>query len=144
MITFKKKKILFVCTYNSARSQMAEGLLRNIYGDYFEVFSAGTNPSEVHPHAIKAMMEIGIDISSQRSKSVEDFMDRDIDYVITLCDGAKEACPFFPGGKKYIHMSFEGPGEAGGTEDQVLDAFRTVRDEIKDWITETFKKELNT
>ncbi len=142
MENIEKKKILFICTHNSARSQMAEGLLRNFYGDHFKVFSAGTDPSEVHPYALKAMMEMGIDISNQHSKSVEDFIDRDIDYVITVCDSAKEACPFFPRGKKYIHMSFEDPAYAGGTEDRVLDAFRYVRDKITDWIEETLKKEL--
>jgi len=139
MNDIEKKRVLFVCTHNSARSQMAEGLLRNFYGDYFEVLSAGTNPSEVHQYAIKVMMEIGIDISNQRSKSVEDFIDRDIDYVITVCDNAREACPFFPGGKKSMHKSFEDPASASGTEDQVINVFRNVRDEIKDWIKETFR-----
>ena len=139
MNDIEKKRVLFICTHNAARSQMAEGLLRNFYGDYFEVLSAGTNPSEVHPYAIKVMMEIGIDISNQRSKSVENFMDRDIDYVITVCDNAKETCPFFPGGKKYMHKSFKDPGSVSGTEDQVINVFRDVRDEIRDWIKETFR-----
>jgi len=139
MNDIEKKRVLFVCTHNAARSQMAEGLMRNFYGDNFEVFSAGTNPSGVHPYAIKVMMEIGINISNHYPKSVEDFMDRDIDYVITVCDKAREACPFFPGGKKYIHKSFEDPGSASGTEDQVIDVFRHVRGEIKDWIKETFR-----
>lgn len=139
MNDIEKKRALFVCTHNSARSQMAEGLLRNFHGDYFEVLSAGTNPSEVHENAIKVMKEIGIDILNQRSKSVEDFIGRNIDYVITVCDKAREACPFFPGGKKYIHKSFEDPANTSGTEEQVINVFRHVRDEIKDWIRETFR-----
>jgi arsenate reductase len=135
----EKKTVLFICTHNSARSQMAEGLLRNFYGDSFVVLSAGTNPSEVHPYAIKAMMEIGIDISNQRSKSAEDFIDRDIDYVVTVCDNAREVCPFFPGGKEYIHKNFDDPGSASGAEDEVMNVFRRVRDEIKDWIKEAFR-----
>lgn len=125
-----KKSILVLCTGNSARSQMAEGLLRDVFGDRFEVFSAGTNPSIVRPEAIKAMAEIGIDISSHRSKSVDEFADQEIDYVLTVCDNAKENCPYFPARTRLIHHAFADPAEIEGSEEIRLDAFRSVRDEI--------------
>lgn len=133
-----KKRVLFICTHNSARSQMAEGLLRALYGDRYEVYSAGTQPTEVNPYVIRVMAEIGIDISDHRSKSVEEFLDQEFDYVITVCDHAKETCPFFPGGKEYIHKGFDDPSSFSGSEDERLDFLRRVRDEIKEWIEETF------
>ncbi len=134
-----KKKILFICTHNSARSQMAEGLLNYLYGDKYEAYSAGTQPTEVNPYAIKVMQEIGIDISHHRSKSVQDFLNQDIDYVITVCDSANETCPFFPGGKIRLHQSFQDPSSFTGSEQDILNGFRNVRDEIKKWIKKNFK-----
>ncbi|MEN3038701.1 MAG: arsenate reductase ArsC [Candidatus Kryptonium sp.] len=136
-------KVLFLCTGNSCRSQMAEGLLRHFGNDKFEVFSAGTNPSFVHPLAIEAMKEIGIDISNHRSKSVNEFIEQNFDYVITVCDRAKEACPNFPGQAKKIHWSFEDPAEARGTKEERMKVFRKVRDEIKEHII-VFIKEIET
>ncbi len=127
-----KKRVLILCTGNSARSQMAEGLLRNIAGERFEVESAGVEPSFVRPLAIKAMEEIGIDISSHRSKSVEEFAGQDFDFVITVCDNAKENCPVFPSKSVKIHWSFDDPAEAQGTHDEQLSVFRGVRNEIRE------------
>jgi arsenate reductase len=134
-----KKKILVLCTGNSARSQMAEGLIRHICKAEYDVFSAGTEPSFVRPEAIRAMSEIGIDISKQRSKSVDEFRDMEIDYVLTVCDNAKENCPYFPASTQLIHHSFEDPAAVGGTEEERLDAFRKVRDEIANYIPEFLK-----
>jgi len=125
-----KKRILFLCTGNSARSQMAEGLLRHEAGERFEVFSAGTHPSKVRPEAIAVMKEIGIDISGHRSKSVDEFAGPDLDMVITVCDNAKESCPVFPGPTERLHWPFEDPASVEGTEEQRQDAFRRVRDQI--------------
>lgn len=124
------KRVLILCTGNSARSQMAEGLLRDIAGDRFEVESAGTIASFVRPQAIAAMAEIGIDISGHRSKCLDEFLDTEFDYVITVCDNANETCPVFPGTAKRIHWSFDDPAEATGSEDQIAAIFRRVRDEI--------------
>ena len=132
----RKKRVLFVCTHNSARSQIAEGMLRHLYGDRYEVFSAGTKPSSVHPMAIRVMKEVGIDISDHRSKSVYEFLGEEFDYVITVCDSAREECPYFPGAKKYLHRSFVDPSSAGRNE--MLHTFRRVRDEIRRWIEITF------
>lgn len=132
-----KQRVLFICTHNSARSQMAEGLLRSLYGDRFEVYSAGLIPKGVNPYAIKAMAEIGIDISKQRSKSIEEFRGEKFDYVITVCNQAAKACPFFPG-ENQIHQGFEDPAGYAGSEEEVLAIFRRVRDEIKSWIEKTF------
>lgn len=133
-----KKKVLFICTHNSARSQMAEGILRTLYGDRYEAYSAGTQPTKVNPYAIKVMSEIGIDISNHRSKSAEEFRGKEFDYVVTVCDNAKEACPFFPGGKTYLHKGFKDPSEFKGNENEIIAEFQRVRDEIKRWIEETF------
>ena len=136
--TDSRKKVLFICTHNSARSHMAEGLLKKLYGNRYEVCSAGTDPTEVNPLAVKAMAEVGIDISDHQSNSVEDFLDQEWDYVITVCDRANEACPFFPGGKEKIHRGFEDPAAVNGGNEEKMVAFRRVRDEIKGWIKETF------
>ncbi len=136
--TGDRKKILFICTHNSARSHMAEGLLNTLYGSRYEVWSAGTDPTEVNPLAVKVMAEVGIDISDHQSNSVEDFLDREWDYVVTVCDRANETCPFFPGGKEKIHRGFKDPAALKGGEDEKMLAFRRVRDEIKRWIEETF------
>lgn len=126
-----KKRVLILCTGNSARSQMAEGLLREMAGDRFEVLSAGVEPSHVRPQAIEAMREIGIDISKHRSKSVDEFARQEFDYVITVCDNANERCPVFPGQTKRIHWSFDDPAAAKGDEAERLVVFRRVRDEIE-------------
>jgi arsenate reductase len=133
-----KRKVLFLCTHNSARSQIAEGLLNTIYGSLYEAHSAGIEPSKVNPYAVEVMKELGIDISNNRSKSIEEFRDANFDYVVTVCDNAKEACPFFPG-KKILHKSFEDPAEFEGNIEETLAIFRKVRDEIKNWIQETFR-----
>ena len=125
------KRVLFLCTHNSARSQMAEGLLRKLSGDRFEVFSAGTEKTRVQPLAIEAMREIGIDLSGHTSKTLDAFAGQTFDYVITVCDRANESCPIFPGGTERIHWSFEDPTAATGTDEQKLRAFRTVRDAIQ-------------
>jgi len=124
-------KVLILCTGNSARSQMAEGLLRHGAGNVCEVFSAGTKPSQVRPEAIAVMREVGIDISGHRSKSVEEFAGQDFDYVITVCDNAKQGCPVFPAKTKRIHWSVEDPAAAQGSEQERLTAFRRVRDELR-------------
>ena len=132
------KRVLFICTHNSARSQMAEGLLRALRPDAYEVASAGIEARGVHPLAIKAMAEIGIDISSHRSKVMDPYIGMPWDHVVTVCDGANEACPFFPGGAVRLHRSFQDPSRAEGTETERMEAWRRVRDQIKDWIEEVF------
>ena len=133
-----KKKVLFLCTENSCRSQMAEGIFRHLLGSEFEVFSAGSRPSAVKPTAIKVMAEIGIDISGHRSKSVDEFQGMNFDFVITTCDAARETCPVFPGIARHLHWSFNDPAKAEGSEEEILSAFRNVRDEIKQRIQEEF------
>jgi arsenate reductase len=127
----EKKRVLILCTGNSARSQMAEGLLRHDAGDRFEVFSAGVEPTEVRPLAIKAMQEVGVDISKQRSKSTDEFTGEHFDYVITVCDNANQRCPIYPGRAERIHWSIEDPAAAQGTNEEQLDVFRRVRDELR-------------
>jgi arsenate reductase (thioredoxin) len=129
-----KKRVLILCTGNSARSQMAEGLLRHDAGDRFEVFSAGTNPTRVRTEAITVMSEIGIDISGHRSKSVDEFARDDFDYVLTVCDSAKESCPVYSGHANRLHHSFDDPAGLKGSEDERLSAFRRVRDEIRTYL----------
>ena len=124
------KRVLFVCTHNSARSQIAEALLRHHAGDRFEAFSAGTEPGSLHPLAVRAMAEIGIDISEQRSKSVDGFVGQQFDFVITVCDQARETCPIFPGAASQLHWGFPDPAAVPGSEEERLDAFRRVRDKI--------------
>ena len=129
------KRVLILCTGNSARSQMAEGLLRHFAGDKFEVFSAGVEPTQVNPLAIAAMKEIGIDISKHKSKSVAEFSGQQFDYCITVCDNAKQTCPVFPGEYQGIHWGLEDPAQFRGTEKEKLDVFRKIRDKIKENIT---------
>ena len=126
-----KKRILFICTHNSARSQMAEGLLRSLGGNHFEVFSAGTEATQVRPLAIKAMAEIGIDIARQQSKTLECYLSEPFDEVITVCDTAAEACPLFPGAAKMQHWSFPDPSKATGSQEEQLAVYRLVRDDIR-------------
>jgi arsenate reductase (thioredoxin) len=128
-----KKRVLILCTGNSARSQMAEGLLRHMAGHRFEVASAGTKPSVVRPEAIQAMQEIGISLEGHRSKSVDEFVGKPIDYVITVCDNAKESCPIFPTQTSRMHWPFQDPpGPIEGTYEQRLAVFRMVRDRIRE------------
>ena len=125
-----RPRVLFLCTGNSARSQMAEGLLHQMAGDRFEVLSAGTNPSGVNPLAIEAMREIGIDISGHRSKNVTEFLGKPIEYVVTVCDHARESCPIFPGTYKFLSWSLDDPAAVTGTKEEKLQFFRRIRDEI--------------
>lgn len=136
----EKKKILILCTGNSARSQMAEGLLKHITNNEYVVNSAGTKPSIVRPESIKALAEIEIDISNNHSKSVDEFANQEIDYVLTVCDNAKENCPYFPAKTKLIHHSFDDPAETEGDEKTRLASFRKVRDEIKEYFERDFVK----
>ena len=129
-----KQKVLFVCTGNSCRSQMAEGILRHYGKDKFEVFSAGLEPSYVHPLAIKAMAESGIDLTGQHSKTVNELLEEEFSYVITVCDSAKERCPVFPGKYNAIHWSIEDPASAEGTETERMKDFRIVRQDIRERI----------
>jgi arsenate reductase (thioredoxin) len=126
-----KQRVLFLCTHNSARSQMAEGLLRALAGDRFEAMSAGTEATHVRPLAIRAMRELGVDISGQESKTLDRYLREPFDYVITVCDDANEACPFFPGAANRLHWSFEDPSRAKGSEEERLAVFRSVRDRIR-------------
>jgi arsenate reductase len=126
--------VLFLCTHNSARSQMAEGLLRDFGGGRFEVFSAGTEATMVRPLAIRAMHELGIDISGQQSKTLERYLDEPFDTVITVCDQANETCPVFFGARERLHWSFPDPSKATGTEDEQLTVYRAVRDSIRERI----------
>jgi len=146
----EKKKVLFLCTHNSARSQMAEGLLRAIHGEEYEAYSAGVIATSVDPRAVLVMKEIGINISGQRSKTSSEFGDTIFDLAVTVCDRARQACPIcstrlelpssLPKAREVIHRSFEDPAAALGTEEEQIEAFRRVRDEIADWIRRTFAK----
>jgi arsenate reductase (thioredoxin) len=134
-----KKRVLILCTGNSARSQMAEGLLRHDAGDRFEVSSAGTKPGQVRKEVIAVMRELGIDISSHRSKHVDEFQGQPFDYVLTVCDNAKESCPYFPGTIS-IHHSFDDPAVFAGSEEDRLALFRRVRDEIRAYFQNGLEK----
>ena len=134
----EKRKVLILCTANSARSQMAEGLLKHICQNEFEINSAGTKASVVRPEAVKVLSEIGIDISNNRSKSAAEFDGQEMDFVLTVCDNAKENCPYFPARTKLIHHSFEDPAEAEGDEEIRLEAFRKVRDRIYVYLEKDF------
>jgi len=127
-------RVLILCTGNSARSQMAEGLLRHDGGGRFAVESAGTKPGQVRPEAIRVMKEVGIDISAHRSKSVDEFAGKEFDAVLTVCDHARETCPVYPGHGRRIHRSFEDPAAVQGSEAERLAAFRRVRDEIREYL----------
>ena len=125
-----KKRVLFICTHNSARSQMAEGFLRRVAGDRFDVYSAGTEATHVRPQAIEVMAEIGIDISGQTSKTLQQYLPERWDYVSTVCDDANESCPVFPGTSDRSHSSFPDPSKATGTDAERLQVYRDVRDQI--------------
>lgn len=130
------QRVLFLCTHNSARSQMAEGMLRAWAGDRYHAFSAGAEATEVRPLAIRAMAELGIDISRHTSKTVRSFAGQEFDYAITVCDDGREACPYFAGAAHQVHWSFDDPSAAVGTDDERLATFRRVRDEIAERIRE--------
>ena len=138
----KRKRVLILCTGNSARSQMAEGLLRHEAGHRFEAYSAGTRPAPVRSEAVAVMREIGIDISAQRSKPVDEFANQEFDFVITVCDSAKEGCPVFPAKTKRIHWSIEDPAAAPGVKEERLAAFRRARDDLRERL-QRFAKEQN-
>jgi arsenate reductase len=131
-----KQRVLFLCTHNSARSQMAEGLLRHLGNGELEAFSAGTEATHVRPLAIRAMAELGIDISGQESKTLDRYLDEAFDVVITVCDDANESCPVFPNAMARIHWSFPDPSKAVGTEEEQLGVYRQVRDAIRHQISE--------
>ncbi len=126
-----KQRVLFLCTHNSARSQMAEGLLRHLAGDRFDAYSAGTEATCVRPLAIRAMAEVGVDISGQESKTLDRYLGEPFDAVVTVCDQANEACPLFLGAKERLHWSFPDPSRATGTEEEQLATYHTVRDAIR-------------
>jgi arsenate reductase len=150
-----KTSVLFLCTHNSARSQMAEGLLRHVYGERYEVHSAGSSPTQVNPLAIRVMTEIGVDISGQRSKSIEEYRGKDMDVVVSVCRSSpRVTCAFcssplvggrpeiinetLPGAKRYIDHGFADPSDVEGSEEEKLVAFRRTRDDIKKWILDNF------
>jgi len=137
----RKLRVLFICTHNSARSQMAEGYLRAKYGDLFDVESAGTEVRGVNPVAVFVMDEMGIDISRHRSKLIDELFDTGIDIVVTVCDSAHQSCPFFPGAKTTIHAAFPDPSACTGTPEDCLTLFRHVRNDIITWIDSTFVPE---
>lgn len=138
----RKKRVLILCTGNSARSQMAEGWLREIGGSEFAVESAGVAPGSVRPEAIEAMREVGIDISAHRSKSADKFAGQNFDYIITVCDNARETCPVFPGNATRIHQSFtDPPPETAGDYQSRLKIFREVRDRLREWLTDFIQKQ---
>jgi len=134
----RKKRVLFVCTHNASRSQMAEGLLRALRGELYDVYSAGTAPTGVHPGAVQAMAEIGINIRGHHAKGLDAFRDVVFDEVVTVCDHAQETCPVVPGGGVRRHQGFADPSLAKGTETEILEVFRRVRDEIRNWILDTY------
>ncbi|MEZ4699139.1 MAG: arsenate reductase ArsC [Rhodothermales bacterium] len=136
----EKKNVLFICTHNSARSQMAEGLLRARFGDRYNAFSAGTHPSRVNPFAAQALAERGIDASSHTSDSVDVYRDTPMHIVVTVCDSAKETCPYFPALERNIHHRFEDPSATEGSDADKLAAFRRIRDEIEAWIETAFAR----
>ncbi len=141
-MTEERKSVLILCTGNSARSQMAEGLLKHICGDRFEIHSAGTRPVGVNPAAIAALSEFGIDIRDNRSKSVNEFSNVPIDYVLTVCDNAKGDCPYFPARTRLVHHAFDDPASIAGDDETQLEGFRRVRDEIDTYLREDFAKNI--
>jgi arsenate reductase len=144
----EKKMVLFLCTHNSARSQIAEGLLRDLYGERYEAYSAGVEATAVHPRAVYLMKEVGIDKSRQRAKAASELDDIVFDVAVTVCDRAKQACPIcttdielplrFPKAREVVHRSFEDPAAVTGSEEEELRAFRRARDDIREWIVEAF------
>ena len=137
-----RTKVIFICTGNSCRSQMAEGLLRYMAGDRFEVFSAGSHPSRLHPASIIVMAELGIDISNHSADSIDEYLDKDIDIVISVCDNARQVCPVFPGDVKQIHWSIDDPFHGWGAEPDDLIPYRETRDILKDQIESFINQKL--
>jgi arsenate reductase len=133
-----KKKILFLCTHNVARSQMAEGFVNALHSDRYEAFSAGTYPTEVHLCAIAVMAEVAIDISAQRAKPLDEYLDASFDYVVTMCADAQKNCPIFPGRAEYLHHTLVNPGSIPAPDNDRCASGRHVRDQIKEWLRETF------
>jgi arsenate reductase (thioredoxin) len=134
----EKRRVLFICTHNAARSQMAEGYLRARYGDRYEVFSAGTEPLPVSPYAVRVMAEIGVDISGHESKSLGQFIGEEMDIAVTVCDSAQKTCPAFPWAKRTIHHGFPDPGTLRGSEGEILAGFRAIRNDLTEWIDTEF------
>ena len=128
------KDVLFVCTHNSSRSQIAEGLVNHYNNDY-HAFSAGTEQTQVNPYAIAVLSEIGVDITHHRSKLIDEFANKEFEFVITVCDNAKESCPFFPRAKEYMHMGFPDPSTIKGNDEDILNAFRETRIQISNWLS---------
>ena len=139
MNDMRKKRVLIICTGNSFRSQMAEGFFKHLASDMFDAYSAGIQPAKINPLAIKVMEEIGIDISRQYSKSIKEFLSRSFDYIITVCDSAKQTCPIFPGEYKKIHWDIEDPAGLQGTQEEILEKIRKIRDNIEKKIKELLK-----
>ncbi|GAB4568045.1 MAG: arsenate reductase ArsC [Geothermobacteraceae bacterium] len=137
-----KKRVLFLCTGNSCRSQMADGIINHDFADQIEAFSAGTEPHGLNPKAVQVMAEIGIDISGHSSDHISKYEGQAFDYVITLCGDANEKCPLFFGGTKRIHIGFDDPPKATGTEEEIMNVYRRVRDEIREQLGDFFRKEL--
>ncbi len=137
--TNDKKKVLFVCTHNAVRSQMAEALLNKIYGDRYTAFSAGSDPTQIDPVVISVMKDMGIDLDHSRSKGLDFFKDYAFDYIVTVCDHAQESCPYFPDWDVHLHKSFSDPSRFQGPADDKIKAYRKTRDEIKTWIEKEFK-----
>ncbi|MHB8137251.1 MAG: arsenate reductase ArsC [Smithellaceae bacterium] len=135
---FPKKSVLFICTHNAVRSQMAEVLLNNIFGDRYTAFSAGSDPMQMDPLVTSVMSEIGIDVSNHRSKGLDVFKDSKLDYIVTVCDQAHESCPYFPGGNLRLHRSFPDPSRFSGKYEDRIKEYRCIRDEIKKWIEKEF------
>lgn len=133
-----KKTILFLCTHNSARSQIAEGLVNSFFYEKYKAYSAGTEPGKVNPFAIKALSEIGVDISSHYSKPIDEFNDKHFNYVVTVCDKAKESCPAYLNTDEFIHEGFEDPSSFEGSNDLKLEKFKEVRDSIRNWLECSF------
>jgi len=132
------RRVLFLCTHNSCRSQMAEGLTNHYLADHCEAFSAGTEATRVNPLATRVLLELGIDISHHRSKTLAEFEGQNFDHVVTLCGDANETCPLFIGGTQRVHHGFDDPSRLKGSEEEVLPEFRRVRDEIRSWIIQYF------
>lgn len=135
---FPKKSVLFICTHNAVRSQMAEAFLNNIYRDRYTSFSAGSDPTQIDPLVTSVMSEIGIDVSNHQSKGLDVFKDSKMDYIVTVCDLAHESCPYFPGGKLHLHRSFPDPSKFDGKDEDKIKEYRCIRDAIKKWIEEEF------
>lgn len=135
------KKVLFICLHNSARSQIAEALLNFLYPKRYIAYSGGVEPAEkINPYVLRALKEIGIDISQKKPKSLDAFSGLEFDYVVTVCEEGKEKCPFFPGGKIYLHKSFPDPSTFKGSDEEIMKKVREVREEIKNWLIETFSQ----